>query len=134
MPAPQRNEEVLKLRCMTKSLKNDWKQLSFSPQLMSQLMSLLQMMGAGIITEQCCTSQKMFLDEVLSDCLWCLCVGESRRAPLLPSGRRGAAWLWHFTLAQQSRPVTVCRLYRQLLPYTLAPVVCSIMNIQMVWK
>lgn len=42
-------------------------------------------------------------------------VGESRLALSLPSGCRGAVWLRHFTLAQQSRPVTVRRLYRQLL-------------------
>ena len=46
-----------------------------------------------------------------------LCCG----APSLPSRRRGAVWLWHFTLAQQSRPVTVPRLYNQLLPRPLAP-------------
>lgn len=58
VPAPQRSEEVLKLCCMTKSLRNDWKQLSRSPQLMLQLASLLQMMGAGRIAEQGCTSQR----------------------------------------------------------------------------
>jgi len=60
-----------------------------------------------------------------------LSTGETRPAPSMPSGCRGAVWLWHFTLAQQSRPVTIRRLYRQLLPYTLTPVVWPIMNIQL---
>lgn len=51
----------------------------------------------------------------MSDCFWCPVCWWEQAAPPLPSRLSRAVWLWHFTLAQQSRPVTVCTLRSQLL-------------------
>lgn len=66
-------------------------------------------------------------DEVfLSDCFWCPVCWWEQAAPSLPSRLSRTVWLWHFTLAQQSRPVTVCRLHSQLL--VCGPRLCCLAN------
>lgn len=69
--------------------------------------------GAGFARRHFCMKSSC---QIVFDDLF---VGESMAAPLLPSRLWRAVWLWHFTLAQQSRPVTVHRLHSQLLPCTL---------------
>lgn len=62
----------------------------------------------------------------MSDCFWCPVCWWEQAAPSLPSRLSRAVWLWHFTLAQQSRPVTVCRLHSQLLAHS--PRLCCLAN------
>lgn len=63
----------------------------------------------------------------LSHCFWRPLCGWEQAAPALPSRLRRA--VWPFTLAQQSRPVSVRALRGQLLPRTLASSAGPIMNI-----
>lgn len=63
----------------------------------------------------------------LSHCFWRPLCGWEQAAPALPSRLRRA--VWPFTLAQQSRPVSVRTLRGQLLPRTLASSAGPIMNI-----
>lgn len=100
-------------------MKNVQKTASFSAQLIPQFVLQMMMQHVDVVI--------IMLMSEPEDVFWMkscqivfdapLCCG----APSLPSRRRGAVWLWHFTLAQQSRPVTIRRLYNQLLPQPLAP-------------
>lgn len=125
---------------ITKKCGKKKKTLSFSAQLISQDVFVSRDDAAGL--RGCDNHSRLALGDAAQArrCFWmkscqivfdALSVGESGPAPSLPSRRSRAVWLWHFTLAQQSRPVTVLRLYSQLLPYTLASVVWPIMNIQL---
>lgn len=73
------NKKVLKLHCVTKSLKNRMKDF-LTVQVISLYVSDAELQASSwnnqahpqhCGAEQCCTSQKMFLGEVLSDCFWC---------------------------------------------------------------
>lgn len=126
VPAPQRKEEVLKLCRTTKSLKNDWN-LSLPLQLMSQLTVCLCCKWEGRVEGRRRSWTKTC--QIVFDASVLVRAGASFAALRLQGSSLALAF--H---TQQSRPVTVCRLYRQLLPYPLAPVVWPIMNIQLVWK